>query len=172
MNKMLLPIIALTIALASPAFGQLEIAEQIDIKAIESMQVYKNGDKFMAKVQVLFSNDHEKNIRLKNGDFNVSIKKAGSAGIHLGRGEVAELVIPANNKQSYSLDLFVGYGADAIGRILQVFNIVGNPDIKPIMTLEGESDFGIQSKRGWISSKSLSIEWDFTPKLQNEVLFQ
>lgn len=161
------------IACSSQVYGQVVDTRKIDIKAIQSIQYYQKDNAFRAKVTVIFSNASESDVKLDNGDFMVGVSTKNKKAVHLGRGEVNDLIIPSKAQKTYTLDLFVGYdGQDSISRMMQIFNIIGDPKQKPIMELKGECGFGAKERRGWTTSNSVSIDWQFTPRIQDEVLFQ
>lgn len=172
-QALLLPLVILATS-SIPASGQMmEILDQVDIEAIETMQYYKKDNAFRAKVTVVFSNGAERDVKLDDGEFLVGISSKQTPSVHLGRGTVTGLEIPAGKQKSYQMDLFVGYeDADTVQRMVQIFNIIGDPKQKPIMELKGECKLGARMERGWASSNSVSIEFIFTPKIQDEVLFQ
>jgi len=166
--------IAATSILSSNLFAQFDLVTALDLEAVKSMQFDKQGDKYYADVEVIFSSTYSADVKLDKGDFLVTVND-----INLGRGAVDGLIIPKGAKGNPSLkvakmQIFVGYDKpETISRMIGVFNVVGMPSITPKMSLKGECSLGAQvNGRGWASSNSMSIDFVFVPELQDEVLFQ
>jgi len=165
------------LVVAQGAFAQMEKIGDIDIKAIKKMQFVEQGTNLMAKNVIVFSNCGDSEVKLRNCDYKVSLKTDGGT-IKMGKGTFEELVLPAGTADAPSETteealLTVGpMNTETIQRLIALFNVIGDPAKKFTMVLEGTSEVGLKGKRGWIYQKGITVELEFQPSIQREVLFE
>jgi len=156
----------------------LEMVDKLDIEAIKSINLIQAKDDFRAAVVVQFSNSAKASIKFRNADFVITFKNEGEK-ILLGTTKPKELIFPASRDGSPRLkeevlDVYVGKNVVAtIKRLIELFNLIGNPDSEFAMILTGVTEVGIKAKRGWLYQGEVEIEdFVFHPTIQREVLFK
>ncbi len=157
----------------------INVIDQLDIKAIKSINLKQTENEFRAIVIVQFSTSAETALKFKNANFNLTFKDGNNPEIYLGNTKPKEILFPASRDGSKKLtekklDVFVGKNEfQTVTRLIQLFNLIGNPDSEFQMILSGTTEIGIKAKRGWIYQGEVQIE-DFTfyPTIQREVLFK
>ena len=163
--------------LTNSAFAQMDKIANLDIKAIQKLQFEEQGKDLVAKNVLVFANAGDSEIKLRNANFKVSLK-SGSKTIPMGEGLVEELVFPAGTAEepaepTKEMVLTVGPKNDeTVSRLISLFNVIGDPASKFTMVLEGTSEVGFKAERGWIYQKGITVELEFQPSIQREVLFK
>lgn len=159
------------------AADQAEIMDQLQVVAIKSIKMERKDGHYVATVGVAFANGSNRNLKLVKGYFDFGIK-GGDQETFIGRSQKLDLLLPAakENKPTvteYTLNMTIGEDHNStFTRILEIFNLVANPKQTITLSLTGECNLGQEVTNGWVYSKSKLVELKFTPKLQNEVLFQ
>ena len=152
---------------------------KIDIAAINSMKLRTDGMAFFMDVDLLLKNDGDKDIKLK--DINFEVKFKGKDGVvNFGTAPVDELIIPgkavgAPNPGTLTTTLQVKIGPKGektLERMVKLFNIVADPASPLIMLLEGAGEVGLKVEKGWIYQKGIKADLEFSPTIQREVLFK
>jgi hypothetical protein len=157
----------------------LEVVDKIDIKAIKSILLKRNANEFRADVIVQFSSTATMPLKFKESDFVIRFKEGKGQEIFLGTTKPKEIVFSASDNgneqlQEEKLDVFVGNDdLETITRLVNLFNLIGNPNADFAMILSGSTEIGVKAKRGWIYQGRVQLE-DFTfhPTIQREVLFK
>lgn len=169
----------------------------IELKGIKSVQIKNPDGNFIAEVVVLFSNANKQSVRLDNGKFNIVLTGVEfvkvvdpATGVEklvekvvraeLGTGVIHGEVLPGVTEvaQGGAKDVRISFlmgrasSSDTQSRLLTLVNLLGNPASKKTLTLRGESDFASAVPRGWVTQRSILVELDYKPKLQNSVLFE
>lgn len=157
----------------------IELVDQLNIKAIKSINLIKTNEEFRASVVVQFSTTAQVALKFKKADFTIIFKGDKGTEIYLGATQSEELLFPASETGrekliEEKLDIFVGKNdADTMTRLIQLFNLLGNPDSEFEMILSGTTEIGTRAKRGWIYQGRIEIEdFIFYPTIQREVLFK
>jgi len=157
----------------------IEMVDQLDIKAIKSINIIQNEDEFRAAVVVQFSTSAKSALKFRKANFVITLDDGKGQGILLGNTESEEMLFPASENgietlKEETLDVFVGKNEiNTINRLIQLFNLIGNPDAEFTMRLSGTSEVGTKARRGWIYQGEVEIEeFTFHPTIQREVLFK
>jgi hypothetical protein len=159
---------------AGLAHAQGAELQKLDIKAVKSLQVFQDREGFKTRVVLVISNDNASQVRLRNTKFRVQLRNELDMGdpIHLGVARKAEIVLD-QARNLVTLDVEVGpKNDDSIGRLIQMFNLIGNPENRIGMLLDGEGEAGVKGDRGWIDQTGLKANLQFKPQVQREVLFE
>lgn len=162
------------LCMAGLAHGQAAELQKLDIKAVKSMQVYQDREGFKTRVVVIISNDNATQVRLRNTRFRVQLRNEldMSEPLHLGVARKQEILLD-QARNLVTLDVEVGPKNDeSMGRIMQLFNLIGNPDNKIGMLLDGDGEAGVKGDRGWIDQTGLKANLQFKPQVQRQVLFE
>lgn len=157
----------------------LEIVDKIDIKAIKSINLKQTKEEFRADVVVQFSTSAKTALKFKQVNFELTFKDDKGRKIYLGHTQPKEILFPVSRDgeekfKEEKLDVYVGKNDfQTVTRLIQLFNLIGDPDAAFEMILSGTTVISIRAKRGWISQGEIEIE-DFTfyPTIQREVLFK
>ncbi|MCK5718968.1 MAG: hypothetical protein KAH84_03340 [Thiomargarita sp.] len=156
-----------------------EVVDKIDIRAIKSIKIKQTDQEFRAEVIVQFSTSAKTELKFKNANFELVFKDGNHQKIYLGNTKPPEITFPAspNGDEKFTeelLDVYVGKNElPTIARLIQLFNLIGNPDSAFEMILSGTTEIGIRAKRGWIYQGEIEIEdFVFYPTIQREVLFK
>lgn len=157
----------------------LELIDKIDIKAIRSIHLKQTQEEFRASVAVQFSTSAEVALKFRKADFVINFQDDKGTKIYLGTTQSEELFFSASQDGNdrlieEKLEVFVGKNnVDTITRLIQLFNLIGNPDSEFAMILSGTTEVGTKAKRGWIYQGEVEIEeFTFHPTIQREVLFK
>ena len=173
----LLAIAACVCLVGSAALAQTSVFDALDVQAIKSIRLGAVDSDYTAEILVLFVNEGENPIKLKDLDFNVRFKD-GETVISLGKAPLAEIVIPGRGEDGHpgiveaKLNMTIGpKNEETFGLMIRLFNIVGNPENTLAMMLDGTGEVGTKTKRGWVYQTGLRAELEFRPTIQREVLF-
>ena len=151
----------------------------LDIYAIKQVQIREYNKRFYSQVKIIFENDSDKAIKLKNADFKVSFRDGG-VNIPFGKAPLEELVIPPKaglgsdpGQVEATLEVMIGpKNNNTVGTIIQLFNIVGNPLSSVVMVLDGIGEVGHKVDKGWVYQTGMRAELEFVPTIQREILFK
>lgn len=177
MNRALLLGAFALFAMCHVSVAQMDVVASMDIKAIKSMRFEDAGNKLVCKSGIVFVNSSEKEAKLRNAEFQTSFKSADGE-IFLGTGKLAELVLPAGKADApaeleQEMTIEVGpKNDDTYGRLIAIFNLIGDPAANFTLLLNGTSEVGAKTEKGWIYQKGIGVELEFTPSIQREVLFK
>jgi hypothetical protein len=174
--------IAVGMMIVGNASAQMDKIAKLDIKAIKKMQFVEKGKDLVAQNVLVFSNAGDSDVKLRNAEFKVSLKSADKV-VPMGVGKLAELVLPAAKKGEgdaltpselvQEMEIKVGPKDDeTIQKLITMFNIIGDPGTTFTLVLEGTSEVGAKSEKGWIYQKGITVELEFQPSIQREVLFK
>jgi carboxylesterase type B len=157
----------------------VETVDQLDIKAIKSINLIQNENEFRAAVVVQFGTTANSQIKFRKANFVITLDDGTKQPILLGHTESEEMLFPASKKgleklTEETLNVFVGKNEiNTINRLIQLFNLIANPDAEFTMRLSGTTEVGTKAKRGWIYQGEVEIEeFTFHPTIQREVLFK
>ncbi|MCK5876243.1 MAG: hypothetical protein KAG43_01310 [Candidatus Marithrix sp.] len=155
------------------------IADQLDIKAIKSIKLIQTEKKFRVFIVVQFSNSAIIDMKFKRSNFTINFQDDRGADVFLGTTQPKEIFFSASENGIASLtekklEVFVGENnIDTINRLMNLFNLIGNPDSEFAMLLSGTTEVGTRTKRGWLYQGQIKIEdFRFYPTIQREVLFK
>ena len=155
------------------------IADQLDIKAIKSIHLIQIEEKFRAFIVVQFSSLAPIEMKFKHSRFMINFQDDRGAEVFLGTTQPEEILFPASENGVASLmekklEVFVGENhINTINRLMNLFNLIGNPDSEFAMILSGTTEVGTKTKRGWLYQGKIEIEdFIFYPTIQREVLFK
>jgi hypothetical protein len=155
---------------------------KLDIKTIKKMEFSEKGKDLVAKNVLVFANAGASEVKLRNAEFKVSLKSAGKV-IPMGVSRIDELVFPAAAKGQdgalapselvKEMEIKVGPKDDeTVAKLIAMFNVIGDPATTFTLMLEGTSEVGTKSEKGWIYQKGITVELEFQPSIQREVLFK
>lgn len=175
-------ILAVGTLIVGNASAQMDQIGKLDIKAIKKMEFAEKGKDLVAKNVLVFANAGPSEVKLRNAEFKVSLKSADKV-IPMGVGKIAELVFPAATKGEgdaltpselvQEMEIKVGPKDDeTIAKLIAMFNVIGDPGTAFTLMLEGTSEVGAKSEKGWIYQKGITVELEFQPSIQREVLFK
>lgn len=171
-------IAALAVVLfAAPRAGAQEASfDDLDISAIKSIRIEMKEGLFTSKVVALFSNKGATELKLRNAKLTICFKSADSR-IVFGDTYLDDFVIPRNAEKGGPsdklFDVKIGESSPlTIARLVGIFNLLGDPAAEFTLTLTGEGELGRKIERGWVYQKGISIDLDFKPSIQREVLFK
>ncbi len=155
------------------------IADQLDIKAIKSINLVQTDKKFRAFIVVQFSSSATIDMKFKHSNFLINFQDNMEADVFLGTTQPTEIFFPASENGIDSLvekklEVLVGENnINTINRLMNLFNLIGNPDSEFAMILSGTTEVGTKTKRGWLYQGQVTIEdFVFYPTIQREVLFK
>jgi hypothetical protein len=175
----LLTLLSFYVNIGTVSAISLEMVDKLDITAIKSINLLQNQEEFQASVVVQFSSLAESALKFKQADFAITFKDRKGTEIYLGTTQSEELVFPASKDGNIQLvdeklNVFVGKNeAKTIERLIQLFNLLGDPDAEFEMILSGTTEVGTRTKRGWIYQGKVELEdFIFNPTIQREVLFK
>jgi len=173
--------IAIGLAIVGNATAQMAQMDKLDIKAVKKMEFVEKGSDLFAKNTLLFSNSGDAEVKLRNGEFKVSLK-SGDKIIPMGVSKIAEMVFPAATKDgdtvrpaelSMEMEMKVGpRNEETTQKLIAMFNVIGDPGSQFTLVLEGTSEVGAKTGKGWVYQKGITVEFEFQPSIQREVLFK
>ena len=109
----LITLIASSTALAQ---GGVDLVEKVRFSAIKSIQYHRRNNSFEAEVQIIFENSSDRNIRIRNGNFTVGVKRTKASSLwpvppetvpveeELGKGTIEQVVLPAAGGKANSTE--------------------------------------------------------------------
>jgi hypothetical protein len=155
------------------------IADQLDIQAIKSINLIQIEKKFRAFIVVKFTSSAPIAMKFKRSNFVINFQDDRGADVFLGTTQPEEILFPASEIGIVSviekkLEVDVGENnINTINRLMNLFNLIGNPDSEFAMILSGTTEVGTKTKRGWLYQGKVEIEdFVFYPTIQREVLFK
>lgn len=183
MKKMWLPLTTGILAcmvftlLVGQVSAQMNEIAQMNIKAIKKMNFVDGGKNINLTNTIVFANAATTEIKLRNPEFKISLKSdVGS--ILIGTGTVPEILFPAATAEQpeaeVTQEITVTVGPkdeDTIMRLITLFNALGDPEAEFTLLLEGTTEVGVKNDKGWVYQKGISVEFEFEPSIQREVLF-
>jgi hypothetical protein len=153
----------------------------LDITAIQKMQVEKSGTGFTLRVVTILSNDNAESLRLRNGEFEVSFDRGPKLPpIVIGRTALTSQDFPGKKGDqggTGAMELVVAVGPnnpETLDRILAMYNIVGDPESNLKMVVKGRAEVGLQLPRGWVfeQGRKVELELNFSPQVQRIILLK
>jgi len=151
-----------------------DATDNLDITAIKMLQVGKSDGvgTYPATIHILVDNKNEHGIRLINGNFDIEFHDDRPNGDHLSIGKAPIKLEEINGNETKFVILSVP--KISIEKIVRMINIIGNPENKLRMTLNGDSEVGLQVGRGWATEKGrkYTVELNWQPQVQREVLMK
>jgi hypothetical protein len=160
-------------------------AANIEIKGVKSMQFIEARDELITNLVVIFSNSNKNNIRLDSANFDVTMTGTLQTfppriiKVSIGAGNLNDTVIPAVSDSNPSgtkevlISINMGRQNESTKKkLLDMLNLIGDPQIKKTITLKGESDFSIAVPRGWVTQRRIGVDLTYTPKFMNSVLLE
>jgi hypothetical protein len=109
-------LISLLASYAAMAQGGIDLAEKVRFSAIKSIQYNRRNNSFEAEVQIIFENSSDRNIRIRNGNFAVGVKRTKASPLwpvppetvpveeELGKGTIEQVVLPAAGGKANSTE--------------------------------------------------------------------
>lgn len=98
------------------AQGGIDLAEKVRFSAIKSIQYQRRNNSFEAEVQIIFENSSDRNIRIRNGNFTVGVKRTKASPLwpvppetvpveeELGKGTIEQVILPAAGGKANSTE--------------------------------------------------------------------
>ncbi len=160
--------------------GQAEMYAKVKISAIKSF-VLEDYDpdnaqpnvSIVADLTVIFGNDSDHEITMRDGQFNLMIKEPEKEAVFIGRGKIDQVVLPSKKQTTKKLRIDLGYkGNETISRLMAVLNFIGNPATVKTLLLNGVCDFGLALPNGKIFDQNKGFELEYKPKFQDEIILQ
>jgi hypothetical protein len=156
-----------------------DIVDQLDIKAIKSISIKKTDDAFKANLIVKFSTSSKMELKFRNTNFKITFKDDNDQSIYFGSTKSELFILPASKNgnltfKEQKLEVYIGKNdTKTMDRLINIFNIIANPETDFEMIISGTSEVGTKAKRGWIYQGQVEIEnFTFYPTIQREVLFK
>ena len=174
---------AFILVTAAVSMAQADVQQTVsnlDISAIKKMQIRWDARGYTMDVQVNLTNANAGALRLRNGEFEVTMEGSKKGPIDLGstslkdqivRGKVGEQ--PGN--ELMALSVFMGPpGQATVDKLIDVFNLFGDPVLNLKMVIRGKSEVGLQLPKGWVyeQGKKYEVELTFTPAFQREFVLK
>ncbi len=157
-----------------------EMIEKLDISAVKSLQVRKSGKSYYLDMVVQMRNTNERDIKLRKCDFAVKLGSKTFSPRYIGKTTPQEIIITSatsDSDPSTDVNLQIGLGSDqtkVLSTLTYVMNVVGNPVDTPQILLDGGANASIKVNRGWADEPDpvRISEWEYTPKVQKELLLE
>lgn len=168
------------LTLGSTALAQAEMYAKVKIGAIKSF-VLDDYDpdnaqpnvSIVADLTVIFGNDSDHEIIMRDGQFNLMIKEPEKEAVFVGRGKIDEMVLPSKKQTTKKFRIDLGYkGDETISRLIAVLNFIGNPASVKTLLLNGVCDFGVTLPNGKIFDQNKGFELEYKPQFQDEILLK
>lgn len=199
-NRLLPFILAIvaSFALTASADADPKIIDNIQIKAIKSMEAYKQGDHYTLKVIAKIENANDNNdVRFRKGEYQFkigakSVRKENVANHGcprhpkcedlplklLGVAKEEEFILPKNttpeNGNVSQIPFHVNLGpnpTDAMAALAHMINCTADREnYLPYLNVYAEFELGVHSDKGW-SMTDARIEWEFIPKPPDRIDF-
>jgi hypothetical protein len=157
----------------------LDIIDKVDIKAIRSINLIKEEHNYRAAVVVQFITTATSALKFQNCDFQLFFREDEKPEIALGTSQPKEILFPASETGQpvlieKQLEVKVGKNEQAtVERLIDLFNLIGNPESQFAMIISGTTEIGIKARRGWIYQGRIELaDFTFYPTIQREVLFK
>ena len=162
--------------------AQSEVLGKVDIRAVRMMQLDSGGETYTGKVGVILETLSDQEVKLAESTFTVLLQAGSGTPVRIGTGEVAEILLPAAatsedavnpGTREIVLDLQVGpKDSETLDRLIQLFNIIGDPRNEVKLLLTGTSKVGVRLPRGWMYQEGITVEFEFNPTIQRELIFE
>ena len=180
---------------ASQTFAQADVKKlgRVKLVSIEAITVVITNKTYYLNVVIGFENKNSESLKLRNGVFRIDLEgqtpgktnetttvKAEKVQLHVGGGGIRELEIPGARDDKPGIataDITVAVGPkdDAtLNKLIEIWNIVGNPETSMAMILKGKSELGVKMdpSPGYVYLGTvIEIDFKFTPLIQRKVLF-
>jgi hypothetical protein len=172
---------ALTTGICLAQIDTQKTLGNLDISAIQKMQVEKTATGFTLRVITILSNENAESLRIRNGEFEVSFDRGPKlAPIVLGRTTVGSQDFPGkkgNQGGTGTMILVIEVGPrndETLDRILAMYNIIGDPDSTLKMVVKGKAEVGLELPRGWVfeQGRRVELELNFSPQVQRIILLK
>lgn len=173
------------------SFADMELVKKVDIYAVNSMVFETRTDEsdevLWCILEVTFQSSYESDVRLTNTNFKIMVNHYTAETLYvedyLGVGVNQEIYIKSNGSESTNdpsltsqfLNIRVGSknNPETIDRVLNIVNKIGQPRLQKRIIISGSCDLGAKiDDRGWATAETVSVDFEFKPKLQDEVLMQ
>jgi hypothetical protein len=152
----------------------------LDVSAIKKMQVVQTSTDYTLDVVLILTNAKAEALRFRNGQAEVSFDRPNKEPMIIGQTVLSDQIAPGKKGDQSGtavLELSIYMGPkdhDTMAKLIEVFNIVGDP-VRPLkMSIQGKSEVGLQLPRGWFfeQGKKFEVELAFTPAIQREILLK
>jgi hypothetical protein len=170
-----LSLFSMNIANALP----IDIVDKLDIKAIKSISIKKTDDALKANLIVKFSTTAKMELKFRNTNFKIVFKDDNDQSIYFGSTKSELFILPPSKNgnltfKEQKLEVYIGKNdTETMNRLIDLFNIIANPETDFQMIISGTTEVGTKVKRGWIYQGQVEIEnFTFYPTIQREVLFK
>ena len=179
---------------APAAFGQADfiaLLEKLELKALKSIQITCEAGNYSGEVVVHISNAADRNILLKNASFDVVIEgekdekddegqptgKKIKKTITLGSGGRAKVELTKAKGEAPVItktDLAVALGdkEQALGTLVDLVNLVGDPEWDVTIRVAGDAQLWVETKNGYVLVRDVKVDLGFKPEYKREVLFK
>ncbi|WP_069472123.1 hypothetical protein [Candidatus Marithrix sp. Canyon 246] len=168
-------LLSMNIANALP----IDIVDKIDINAIKSISLKKTDDAFKANLIVKFSTTAKMELKFRNTNFKITFKDDNDKSIYFGSTKSELFILPPSKNgnltfKEQKLEVYIGKNdTKTMDRLIDLFNVIANPETDFEMIISGTTEVGTKAKRGWIYQGQVEIEnFTFYPTIQREVLFK
>ncbi len=133
-----------------------------DVLEILNMEVMSEDDGIYLIIIVSMKNSNAQNIRFRNnyftfhfgtedgGEYKIGIEKDRRDEIFFKAGEIQDLIFYAN----------MGDYRQAFEAVTHILNGINSP-LTVVLLINGRSEFGLQSSKGWSMVESMQYEWSF-----------
>jgi hypothetical protein len=157
----------------------IDVVDQLDIKAIKSISIKKTDDAFKANLVVKFSTVAKAELKFRNTNFKITFKDDNDKSIYFGSTKSELFILPPSldgnlTFKEEQLEIYIGKNDTAtMDRLIDLFNLIANPESEFQMIVSGTTEVGTKVKRGWVYQGQVEIEnFTFYPTIQREVLFK
>lgn len=160
------------------------LLEQIGVTKIESMEVEPTTEQAIhyLNVAVEIENKNDKDLKLVNNSFDFFIEtpepkqkiKIGSDVAYAGKdpatGEYKEIYLKKGEKTQVIFKVEMGRDeASVLETVIHILNFIGKPVDGRKLFINGSFTLGIKSAKGWSYADNLRVEWEFCPKIVEEL---
>lgn len=148
--------------------------DKIEIVSIQDIKLRKAGNDRILDVVVSMKNSNEKDLKMKDCYFEVSLRLENSKDITLGVARHEEVYLEsmktlADTKVNVLLP--VNLDIDNLYKeIVSVKQALIDSESRATLRINGNFKLGIKTKQGWIYQKGLDIDFIYKPEIQEKVL--
>lgn len=185
MNRYRITAVILFLMLATGVcMAQVDVPKtlgNVDVYGIKKFEIKSTVDEHNERDFTLYlaattTNANPESLKLRNGEFEVIFQGQDGRPLLLGRTKVAEHVMSGKTGNQAGRDemgMNVRLGPrdqETVQKILEIINIIGNPDAVVRILIRGKAEVGMKLPRGWVyeQGKKFEIELVFTPEKQRD----
>jgi len=138
-------VVLLVCCLSVAVVAQAQVADiaSVDIQAVKSLKLVETESTYDCDAVILIQNASEQDVKFQDIRFMVSFA-AGDKTVPFGTAPVSSLILPKDEISEVKLTIKVGPKDEkTTKRLIELFNMTGNPAMAPIMLLNGTGEVGV-----------------------------